>query len=163
MMPLLRKTMTWAVLGAALVATTGCGPKYVKGTKIEYSADKQALADIVERYRMAMEQRDVEALRALASRDYYENGSTTTDPGDDYGYEGLERVFSDIKNNVKEIRYAIDIKSIAILGEAATVDYEYTGQYLFTVGERDRWETVSDKNRLTLRQEDGNWRIVNGM
>ncbi len=160
---MLRKTMGWAVLGAALVATTGCGPKYVKGTKIEYSDDKQALADIVERYRLAMEQRDVEALRALASRDYYENGSTTTDPTDDYGYAGLEQVFSDLKNNVKEIRYEIDITSIAILGEAATVDFEYTGQYLFTVGERDRWETVTDKNRLTLRQEEGAWRIVNGM
>ena len=160
---MLRKTMGWAVLGAALVATTGCGPKYVKDTRIEYTDEKQALADVVERYRVAMEQRDVEALRALASRDYYENGSTTTDPGDDYGYEGLERVFSDIKNNVKEIRYDIEIKAIDVLGDAATVDYEFTGQYLFTVGERDRWETVTDKNRLTLRQEEGAWRIVNGM
>lgn len=158
----LRTMMSWAVLGATL-ATTGCGPKYVKNTRIEYTQAKQALADVVERYRLAMEQRDVEALRALASRDYYENGSTTTDPGDDYGYEGLERVFSDIKNNVKEIRYDIDIKAIDILGESATVDFEYTGQYLFTIGERDRWETVTDKNRLTLRKEDGNWRIVNGM
>lgn len=154
--------MGWAVLGGALL-TTGCGPKYVSNTRIEYSDQKQALADIVERYRLAIEQRDVEALRALASRDYYENASTTTDPGDDYGYDGLERVFADLKNNVKEVRYEIDIKAIAVLGEAATVDYEYTGQYLFTIGERDRWETVTDKNRLTLRQEDGMWRIVNGM
>jgi len=159
----LRTMMSWAVLGAAMVGTTGCGPKYVKNTKIEYTSQKQALADVVERYRVAMEQRDVEALRALASRDYYENGSTTTDPGDDYGYEGLERVFADIKNNVKEIRYEIEIKAIDILGEAATVDYAFSGQYLFTVGERDRWETTTDTNRLTLRQEDGTWRVVSGM
>ncbi len=159
----LRTMVGWAVLGAALVATVGCAPKYVKGTRIEYSPQKQALADVVERYRIAMEQRDVEGLRALASRDYYENGSTTTDPSDDYGFDGLERVFADLKNNVKEVRYSIDIKSIDILGEAATVDLEYTGQYLFTVGERDRWETVTDKNRLTLRREEGDWRILNGM
>lgn len=150
-------------LCAGLLATTGCSPKYVKGTKVEYSEEKQALADVVERYRMAMETRDVEALRRLASRDYYENASTTTDPSDDYGYQGLERVFADIENTVKEVRYTIDIKSIDVLGDAATVDYEYTGQYLFTVGERDRWETVTDKNRLTLRREEGDWRIVNGM
>ena len=159
----LRTMMGWAVLGAVLATSTGCGPKYVKGTRIAYSDQKQALADIVERYRLAMEQRDVEGLRALASRDYYENGSTTTDPSDDYGYDGLERVFADLKNNVKEVRYTIDIKAIDILGEAATIDFDYTGQYLFTIGERDRWETVTDKNRLTLRREDGNWRILNGM
>lgn len=164
----MKRSWTLALgLTVSLLGAAGCGPRYVTGTKVEYTAEKQRLADIVERYRLAMEQRDVEALRALASRDYYENASTTTEPGDDYGFEGLERVFVDLKNNVKDVKYTVDIKEIRIMGEGATeaahVDYEYTGQYLFTLGERDRWETVTDKNRLIFRKEDGNWRIISGM
>lgn len=164
----MKRSWTLALgLTVSLLGAAGCGPRYVTGTKVEYTSEKQRLADIVERYRLAMEQRDVEALRALASRDYYENASTTTEPGDDYGIEGLERVFVDLKNNVKDVKYTVDIKDIRIMGEgqneAAHVDYEYTGQYLFTIGERDRWETVTDKNRLIFRKEDGNWRIISGM
>jgi ketosteroid isomerase-like protein len=164
----MKRSLTLAcalVLGAGLLGAAGCGPRYVEGTKVEYTAEKQRLADLIERYRLAMEQRDVEALRALASRDYYENGSTTTDPADDYGYDGLERLFVDVKNNVKDVKYTVEIKEIRVMaeGESAHVDLEYTGQYLFTIGERDRWETVTDKNRLTLRKEDGNWRIISGM
>lgn len=160
--------MTPRTLAALLLLTlglalAGCGPKYVKGTKIEYTAERQALANIVERYRVAVEQRDGAALRAIASSDYYENGSTTTDPEDDYGNEGLQQVTADLSNAVKEVRYALEIEAIEIVGDAAYVDLEYTGQYLYTVGEQDRWETVTDKNRLTMRREGEQWRIVSGM
>ena len=62
-----------------------CGPRYVTGTEIEYSDSKQEIANLVERYRVAMQQQDVAGLRSIASRDYYENGSTTTNADDDYG------------------------------------------------------------------------------
>ncbi|MCA9540008.1 MAG: nuclear transport factor 2 family protein [Myxococcales bacterium] len=156
-----------ALLSACVLAFTlgavGCTPSYVRGTNIAYTSEKQALADVVERYRQAVESRDAATLQALASNDYYENASTTTDPSDDYGTQGLAQVLTDLRNAVKEVRYDVDIKSIETLGETATVDYEYRGQYLFTVGERDRWETVSDQNRLTLRKEAGQWRILSGM
>lgn len=157
------RTLAALLLLTLGLVTTGCGPKYVKGTKIEYTAERQALANIVERYRVAIEQRDSDALRAIASSDYYENGSTTTDPKDDYGNDGLQKVLSDLSNTVKEVRYEISIEAIEIVGDAAYIDLEYTGQYLYTVGERDRWETVTDKNRLTMRREGEQWRIVNGM
>lgn len=144
-------------------ALAGCSPKYVKGTEIAYTEEKQSIADFVEMYRKAVEGRDVDTLKQMVSDGYYENASSTTDPSDDYGREGLESVLADLKNNVKEVRYAIDITRIDVMGDAATVEFDYTGQYLFTIGERDRWETVTDKNRLTLRREAGAWRIVNGM
>ncbi len=151
------------VVSLALLGAVGCGPRYVKGTEIEYSDEKQALADVVERYRVAVEQRDTDALRALASRGYYENGSTTTDPSDDYDYRGLEQLLVDVQNTVKAVKYDIEIEAIEILGERATVDYAYRSQYLVTVGEQDKWATAADRNRLSMRMEDGRWRIVSGM
>ena len=58
-----------------------------------------------------------DALRALASRGYYENGSTTTDPSDDYDYRGLEQLLTDVQNTVKAVKYDIEIEAIEILGE----------------------------------------------
>lgn len=152
----------FATLAAALILSA-CGPSYVKGTKIEYTEQRQDVANVVERYRQAVEQRDGDALRALASRDYYENGSTTDDPKDDYDYNGLAKVLGDLQNSVKAVKYEIDVQDIQILGERAMVDYEYRSQYLYTVGEQDKWATATDKNRLTLRREDGRWRILRGM
>lgn len=160
----MKRTLPWFVLALALSAgVVGCGPQYVRGTKIEYSAEKQAVADLVERYRVAVENRDSDMLRALASRNYYENASTTDDPADDYDYQGLVAVLSDLRNSIKEIKYEIDIKSIDVLPESAIVDYEYRSHYQFTTGEQDKWATAADKNRLTLRRESGEWRIVSGM
>ena len=157
-------TLSLAALLVALVTlSAGCTSKYVKGTKLKYSAEKQQLADVVERYRIAVEQRDSDTLRKLTSLNYYENGSTTTNPQDDYDFNGLEKVFADLKNTVKTVKYEIVIKDIHVLGQTARVDYEYKSQYLLAVGDQDRWATRSDKNRLTLRREEGEWRILAGM
>ncbi|MCA9547950.1 MAG: nuclear transport factor 2 family protein [Myxococcales bacterium] len=158
----------WAVAGGllAVVSTgtlTGCGPRYVTNTEIEYTEPKQALANLVERYRVAMEQRDADAIRALVSRRYYENGSTTNDPADDYDYAGLNKVLADLENHVKAVKYEIEIQAIDVYEDTATVDYEYHSQFMYAVGPQDRWSTAADRNRLTFRKEHGDWRIVSGL
>jgi hypothetical protein len=141
----------------------GCGARYVRGTQIEFSKEKQQIADIVERYRVAVEQRDSAALRKMASVSYYENASTTTIAADDYDFNGLEKVFADLKNTVKTVKYKISVTDISVIGQNARVDFEYESQYLLALGEQDRWATKSDKNRLTFRLEEGEWRIIGGM
>ena len=159
----MRRSVT-ALLLAGSLSLPACGPRYVPGTQIEMTEEVEVVVSLVERYRVAVEQRDAEALRTLASRRYYENGSTTNDPSDDYDYRGLEKVLSDLKSHVKDIKYNITIVDVQILNdEIAQVDYDYTSQYQYTLGEQDRWETVDDRNRLTFRNEDGHWRILNGM
>jgi hypothetical protein len=143
--------------------TYGCGSRYISGTKISYSAERAELAQVVERYRQAVEQRDADVLRKIASLNYYENASTTTNATDDYDYNGLEKVFADLKNTVRTVKYKIDLKEITIMGQNARVDYEYKSQYLLATGEQDQWATKADKNRLTFRLEDGEWRITGGM
>ena len=168
-----QSTLLSAVLLACFgLVASGCGQQYVKGTEIEYSKDRQALADTVERYRLAMIQRDSATLRKMTSAKYYENGSTTIDPSDDYGIDGLEKVFSDLKNNVRAAKYQIDIKEIDVMGDTARVDYEYKSQFLLGIGEQDRWSTKSDKNRLTFERvkfkteekgESERWLITGGL
>ncbi len=146
-----------------LLLMLGCAPKYVKDTEIDYTPERQEVADVIEVYRQAVEARDTEKLRTIAATGYYENGSTTDDPSDDYDYTGLEEVLADVKKLVKAIRYEISITAIDVVGDAAYVDFDYTSQYLFTAGEQDKWATAADKNRIMLRREKGKWRIVSGM
>ena len=142
----------------------GCTPTYVRGTKIDYQPQKQEVANLIERYRVALEGKDISTLNQIASDRYYENGSTTNDPSDDYDYAGLTQVLDQIDSQVKAVKYQIKITSIDILKDTASVDLEYTGQFLFTHNEQDRWSTHADKNRITLKRDrEGDWKIVSGL
>jgi hypothetical protein len=102
-------------------------------------------------------------VRALVSKSYYENGSTTDDPNDDYDAAGLEKVLGELKGSVKTVRYSIEITDIVISEEYASCDFDYKAEYLYTLGEQDRWGTSTDKNRMSFRLEDGHWRISSGL
>lgn len=147
-------------LGLLLAA---CGPRYVKGTEIEYTPEKQAIANLVERYRKALSDRDASTLKSMISRNYYENASTTSNPRDDYGYDGLNRLLEQLKSKVKEVRYAVTIKAIDIYENTAIVDFDYEAQYLYEAGPDERWANRIDRNRLTFRMEEGKWRIIGGL
>jgi hypothetical protein len=162
-MRLRRLTPLFAVPLLFSLAGGACGPRYVTGTQVEYSDEREAIAAVVERYRVAMEQRDADTIRKLASKSYYENGSTTDDPNDDYDAAGLEKVLGELKANVRTVRYAIEITAIEVADNLASVDYDYKAEFMYTAGEQDRWGTTNDKNRMTLRLEDGHWRISSGM
>ena len=164
--PLLSRVSAALLLSLSLSLLMGlnaCTPTYVSRTKVPYSPERQEVADLIERYRVALEQRDMEAIKAMTSEGYYENASTTDDPSDDYDRRGLLAVLDKMKTQVKAVKYNVKITQIEVLANAATVDVEYTGQYLFTFEERDRWKTHADKNRLTLRREEGAWKIVSGL
>ena len=157
-----------AIIGVLFALTlnilSGCTPAFVKGTDIDYTPQKQEVADFIERYRVALEQRNFELLKDMVSSNYYENGSTTNDPSDDYDFSGLMKVLGQLKQSVKAIKYSIKINKIDVMESSAAVDIEYTGQYLFTQSERDRWETYADKNRLTLGKDKlGHWKIMSGL
>ena len=162
-MTIFKHLFTFCALNVLVTLGVGCSPTYVKNTEIDYTPEKQEVADVIERYRIALEKRDVDTLKAIAGDGYYENGSTTNDPSDDYDFQGLKKIIDAIGRQVKAVKYSIMIKEINVIQNEASVDVELQGQYLFTHKERDRWATYADKNRLTLRKLKGNWKIVSGL
>jgi hypothetical protein len=147
-----------------LSVLTACNPAYVTGTKIQYTPQKQVIADFIEKYRVAVENRNLDLLKSMVSETYYENGSTTNDPKDDYDFQGLLKVFTELGQQIRAVKYEIKIEKIEILDEnLAAVDFNYNGQYLFAVKEQERWATQADKNRITLKKEEGKWMIVSGL
>lgn len=147
-----------------VVLLAACGPKYIEGTKVEDSDENRMIADLVERYRVAVEKRDFDGLKEMLSRSYFANAGTTADSDDDYGYDYVEsRVIPNLRDDVKSVQYRIMLKSIGFQGERAFAEYEFWYKFFYVDGGKDRWVSKNNFNRLEFIQEDGVWRIIGGL
>ena len=147
-----------------LGAVAACGPKLIADSPIEDTPANREIVGKVQQYRQAMEARDPDALLKLVSRNYFENGSTTDDPGDDYGYDTLvEKVLPKLKNNVKKVQFDIVLKKVSYEGDRAFAEFEYFSKFQFVEGGEERWVARNDFNRLEFIREDGTWKITAGL
>ncbi len=142
----------------------GCGPKFIQGTEIEDNETNRAVLRLVEEYRRAVESRDTDALRALMSERYYENGSTTDRDDDDYGPDAvLKKVLPLLSEHVEKVFYQVRVTRIRQRKDAMLVDYQYILKFRYTDGDQARWGLRNDVNELELVKEHGAWKIVSGM
>ena len=150
--------------GSLLVILSHCGPHYLGDSKLEETEANRPIYDLMVEYGAAMEAREPERILGLVSLDYLENGSTTDNPSDDYGYQELaEKVLPKLLNNVKAIQFRFRLKDIKIFGPRAMVQYEYTTHFLFSEGGREGWHTRNDLNELELTETPDGWRIISGL
>lgn len=152
------------LMAAVVVAIVGCGPAYVPGTEIPDTPENRAILDVVETYRAAVENRDVDALSALVSRQYFENAATTGDTKDDYGQkELLKKVLPILRDNVRSVVYKLQVTKITITGNEASAFVEYELTFQIQEAGQEAWATSKDKNRLDFVKEDGRWKLLGGM
>lgn len=157
------------VLAFSLISQSGCSGRFLQGDIIHAEAQIRSTPEnieameLVDAYRHAMEAMDVDVLRSLVSRDYYENAGTTNTTEDDYGYEGLDNLFDLLTHHVKETRVNVKIRDIRVYGDRADVVFEYAYTMLYSVGDTQRWQTERDINRIQLHREDDVWLIVSGL
>ena len=158
------KFRTWFL--AASLALTACGGSdhYVRGTKVQDSAENREIIRVCEDYRHAVERLDTDRLMILASERYYEDGGTP-DTADDYGYQGLLQVLQTRFKAAKAIRYSMEYRKIARKGNRATVEIYIDASFEFASARGDVWHPVSNYNRLELEydQQKGKWLFLAGM
>ena len=151
-------TLLIGLLGAA------CGPKLIPGMNIEVAdtADNRALIQVLEKFQQAFEQRDIDALVALASAKFYEtNGSNDT--GDDYNYDGLRKHYTEHFKMVEKCHLTLTLKDVLIEEDKATIDYRFLSRYLMKLPSGEKWRIKDDINRMKLAKENGQWKILSGM
>ena len=147
-----------------LVGLTGCASSLMPGTRVKDTRQNREIRDVVEAYRVAMEQRNVEALRRMVSMKYFENFSTTDDRDDDYGYDHLiQKVIPKLRDNIKKVQYRIVLRKVVVEGDRASAEYEYYWKFLYTEGGRENWVAANDFNRLDFVREQGAWKIAAGL
>jgi len=148
-----------------LLATVACGPKYIANTQVEDTPKNRIISDLVERYRVAFEARDLNGIKELVSRRYFSNAGTTADSSDDYGYDQLDqKILPMLLENVKSVQYAVNVRKITFKGETrAFADFEFYYKFAYVEGGKDRWLAKNDLDQLEFALEDGVWRIVGGL
>jgi hypothetical protein len=148
------------VLAALLL--TACGPRLLPGSDIHDTRDTRAIANLVQSYRQALEQRDASAVLALVSPDYFDTAGTTG-PEDDVDRAELERRLPADLAKVEAIRLELTLRKIDVEGDRAEAELFYDGWYKVktpsgTVPRRD-----TDVHRMRLRKVAGQWRIASGL
>lgn len=154
------------VAGLALMALAapGCKSAMIEDTDIPDTVDTRAIYDRVMEYRVAMEARDVDAILAMVSRDYYENAGTTDRDTDDYGYDTLrDVVLPKLRTNIKAVQYRLLMRRIEVSKDHATADFEYFYRFKYVEGGHEAWTQKNDFNRLEFAREAGRWMIVSGL
>ena len=160
--PTPRTLFPLALLLAALGATAGCGPGFIKGTRIRNTESNRAIIALLTNYQKAMEAKDVSTLVSLCAPTYHE-GLGTIGGEDDYGYDKLPGRLSERFSKVRAMRYLVTINKIEVTGTRAAVFYTYEIRYQFDVEGVERWSTETADHRMLLEHGDAGWRIVAGL
>jgi hypothetical protein len=162
-MPLPPKYPFLLALAVSSTPLMGCSTHYIPNTDVEDTDDNRKLIGFCEKYRKAVERKDIAMLLKLASPDYYEDGGNV-DASDDMDYSGLRDYLTSKFADAKSIRYEIRYRRVMVEDDRIFVDYTYSASFRIPgISGEDEWRRKVEDNRLELIPEDEDFRIVAGM
>jgi len=155
------KTLAPLLLAAAAVLG-GCTTHYIPNTDVEDNEENRKIVTFCEKYRHAVENKDVGALLQLASPQYYEDGGNV-DAADDLDYAGLRDYLKGKFQDARAIRYEIRYRRVVKEEDIVYVDYTFSASYRIPGQKGEEWRRKVDDNRLELVPHQESFRIVAGM
>src|SRR5690349_24419355 len=99
------------MLVSAGLLMMGCSHETIPNTRVEDNEANREVVDFVEKYRKAVETRDIATLMALASRDYFDDMGTPSG-SDDVDYDALKAGLVRLRQEVIDARYQISYRSL---------------------------------------------------
>jgi hypothetical protein len=162
----LRALLRWlglGLLGAIVLPLAACRSQLIPNTDVEDTRENRDIIQFCERYRKAVEHRDVHQLVELAHENYYEDGGNI-DAEDDLDKAGLEGYLRTKFSDAKAIRYEIRYRRIGKgRNDVLFVDYTYSASYQLPTEEGDVWRRTVADNRLELVPRRDGFLILSGM
>jgi hypothetical protein len=151
------------LLVAAATSTVACSKTYIPNTDVEDTGPNREIILFCERYRHAMEDKDVTQLLKLMSRTYFEDGGTTKNE-DDADYDKVREFLTGEFLRTASIRYEIRYRRITLTEtNHVYVDYTYAAAWKLPGVKQDVWQHKVADNRLDLVREGDTFKIVAGM
>ena len=146
------------VLGLA-----ACSKAYIPNTDVEDTSENRKVITFCERYRHAVEDRDVATILKLVSPTYFEDGGNTKGE-DDMDYEGLKQFLTGDYLTTSGIRYEIRYRRVTFTEtNQIYVDYTFAGAYRIPGVKGDEWRHKVADNRLVLVHDGDSFKITSGM
>lgn len=156
------RTCTSLFMALVLGLMVGCSKQYIPNTAVPDNPFNRKVIAFCERYRLAVEEKNVGTLLVLASPDYYEDGGTPTGD-DDFDYEGLREVLINRFSKLKSIRYDVKYRRVTVEQDIVNVDYTYSASFQISVYGQDHWFRKVEDNRLVLVMVGDQFKILSGM
>jgi hypothetical protein len=152
-----------AALMVSAASLSGCAVHYIPNTDVEDTEENRKIIAFCEKYRHAVEDKNVSTLLTLASPDYYEDGGNV-DPGDDIDFAGLKGYLVGAFQDARAIRYEIRYRRVVRDDDLVYVDYTYSASYRIPGTKGEEWRRQVEDNRLELVPHAAtDYRIVAGM
>ena len=154
----------WALwISVGLVALSGCATHYIPNTDVEDNDENRRIIAFCEKYRHAVEERNVPLLLSMASPTYFEDGGNV-DAEDDMDFGGLREYLEGRFKDTRAIRYEIRYRRIKRGREDKIyIEFTYTASYRIPGLKGDEWRHTVADNRLELVPEQAAYKIVAGM
>ncbi len=162
MLRLHRTALLFTALLCLTAPLSGCATHYIPNTDLDDSEENRKLVEFCERYRRAVENRDIATLLRIAAPNYYEDGGNT-DPADDIDYAGLKDYLMHQFMDASAIRYEMRYRRVSKEHDLVYVDYTYSASYKIPGSKHDEWRRKVEDNRLELVPYQDEYRIVAGM
>jgi hypothetical protein len=141
----------------------GCATHYIPNTDVEDSDSNRKVIAFCERYRHAVEERNVPLLLQMASSSYYEDGGNV-DASDDMDYAGLKDYLEGKFKEARAIRYEIRYRRITPGSKnRILVEYTYTASYKIPGLKGEEWRHTVADNRLEIVEDQASYKILAGM
>jgi hypothetical protein len=152
-----------AIVLLALLPAAGCGTKNIPNTRVADNSDNREVLDFVEKYRKAVEDRDMGALLQMTSRDYFDDMGTPQGD-DDVDYDTLAVGLQRLRQEVLGARYQISYRAVTFTEQQKVlVDLLYTGWFKVATPEGEQWRRRLEPHRIVLAKEDRGFKIISGM
>jgi hypothetical protein len=158
---LTKRCCIWIVCAAALAAGA-CHEKFIPNTEIPDNDDNRAIVAFCERYRHAVEDRNIGLILSLASPRYFDNSGTPSGE-DDIDRAGLETVLTERFKEVQTMRYEIRYRAIYETIGVIYVEFTYNMAFQYQIGEKTRWANRTADNRLELERVGDGFLVLTGM
>ncbi len=146
-----------------LLMAAGCARQTIPNTDVPDTSENREVVEFLERYRLAVEERNVGGILAMVSQRYFDDNGT---PGgaDDLDFEGLQGKLArwegllDVRYDIRYRRVTFREDNIHVL-----VDFTFAGRFRVATPEGERWARRLGDNRIVLAREEGEYRILSGL
>jgi hypothetical protein len=145
------------------LATLACSKVYIPNTDVEDTKENRDVILFCEKYRHAMEDKDVAQMLKMMSPGYFEDaGNAKTE--DDADYDKMREFLTTDFLHTSAIRYEMRYRKVTFTEKQhILVDYTYDAAWKIPGVDKDVWNHKIADNELDLVRVGDSYQIVKGM